>query len=155
MCVFDSVVQPKKVGSSIDRQYWAKGTGFGTGSTISSYTMHAVRAKHQLEEKYVSICFAILAEFLSVEDKNSGENGDEANGAKVKEGERELEAAKEGMEGEEVRDGEKEEKTEDFCSVEVVELLCRSCLLPSLASCLLNDSGNVSNNKSLYIEHCY
>lgn len=172
------MVQPKKVGSSVDKQYWAKGTGFGTGSTVSSYNMHALRAKHQLEEKYVSICFAILAEYLSVEEKKSSDNSSEGNGAKGKEGEKdeEEESVKEGVEDGPVKNGveegsikedlgegpikedlgeepvkesvdgeedmEKEEKTEDFCSVEVLELLCRSCLLPSLASCLLNDSGN-------------
>ena len=30
--------------------------------------------------------------------------------------------------------------TEDYCTVEVIELLCRSCMLPALASYLLNDS---------------
>ena len=128
--------QPKRVASSLGKQYWAKGTGFGTGSTASSYNMVAVQAKHKSEEKYVSICFAILADFLSwsplppppapsgVEDKGKGM----AVG-----GPEEAVFAPDG-------DGVGSIHVE-HCTVEVIELLCRSCVLPALASYLLNDSG--------------
>lgn len=153
----------------MDKQYWAKGTGFGTGSTTSSHTISAARAKHQLEEKYVSICFSILSEFLNVmEDKSVTENGgrasksptdtkveneEEADTSKKEEVETEKKKEKDGSEDNaSVPESEKKEVDEDvkeetarldFCTVEVVELLCRSCLLPTLATCLLNDSGTV------------
>ena len=105
------------MGSSLDKQYWAKGTGFGTGSTASSYNMIAVKAKHKSEEKYVIICFALLAEYLDwpcgIDDEEEEEEGE----------------------------GGVFFPNEDYCNVEMIELMCRSCLLPALASYLLNDSG--------------
>lgn len=47
-------------------QYWAKGTGFGTGSTLSAWNVDAMRAKQKSEEKYICLCFAILSEYLAV-----------------------------------------------------------------------------------------
>ena len=126
--------QPKKISSSVDKQYWAKGTGFGTGSTASSYNMLAVRAKHKSEEKYVSICFAILSEYLAWPKEGSG-------GA----------TAAAGGDGREAGEGVEEEEgvfvsplggsSMEYCTMEVIELLCKSCMLPALASYLLNDSG--------------
>lgn len=119
----------------MDKQYWAKGTGFGTGSTASSYNMIAVRAKHQSEEKYVSICFAILSNYLSwskpaaTGGKGSIVGGD---GSGDQEGE---------GEGESVFLLPAANPSADYCTVEVIELLCKSCMLPALASYLLNDSG--------------
>ena len=55
-----------RITTSADHHYWAKGTGFGTGSTTSNWNMEAITAKQKAEEKYVSLCFAILAEFLSL-----------------------------------------------------------------------------------------
>ncbi len=51
-----------------DRHYWAKGTGFGTGSTVSTWNMESMLAKKKEEEKYISLCFAILAEYLAQEE---------------------------------------------------------------------------------------
>lgn len=48
--------------------YWAKGTGFGTGSTLSAWNVDAMRAKQKSEEKYICLCFAILSEYLSVSE---------------------------------------------------------------------------------------
>lgn len=124
----------------MDKQYWAKGTGFGTGSTTSSYNMHAARAKHQMEEKYVSICFSILTEFLSLKDTHSDEKGSQTRIRE--EGGGGPEMAEESAEGEGVFKEEANE-AEEFCGVEVIEMLCKSCLLPALASYLLNDSGTV------------
>ena len=86
--------------------------------------MVAVRAKHKSEEKYVCVCFAILSEYLSC--RGGGRKGEEGGG-------------EEGEEGVFVTPGGG--GGEDYCTVEVIELLCRSCLLPALASYLLNDSG--------------
>lgn len=121
----------------MDKQYWAKGTGFGTGSTASSYNMVAVRAKHKSEEKYVCICFAILSEYLSTGQQEGG---------RAKEEEGEVEGTRgEGAEGEEggVFLPGPAPSSQEYCSVQVIEVLCRSCMLPALASYLLNDSGEL------------
>ena len=97
--------------SSSDRLYWAKGTGFGTGSTTSSWNIEATRVKKKLEEKYVTLCFAIIAEFLSTESEQE-DKGHELT-----------------------------TPTEMDGTSELVDMLSGSCLLPGLASYLLNDSG--------------
>ena len=61
--------------SHVDRHYWAKGTGFGTGSTTSNWDINATLAKKKVEEKYVSLCFAILAEYLSTGAEVKGQDG--------------------------------------------------------------------------------
>jgi len=143
----------------MDRQYWAKGTGFGTGSTASSHTISAARAKHQLEEKYASICFAIIADYLQVKGGcGSGESNEEGRATttspQVTEGEKRLDFKEDGDKvatGKESADCQDDEAV-DFCSVEVVDLLCSSCLLPSLATCLLNDSGETIHTMAGRIE---
>lgn len=97
--------------TSSDKQYWAKGTGFGTGSTASAWNMDAMIAEKKSEEKYINLCFAILAEFLQVEEEEE-ESGGEGS----------LCGSKDDWE-------------------ELVELLSSSCLLPTMASFLVNDSG--------------
>lgn len=147
MCALCSSLQPKKIASSMDKQYWAKGTGFGTGTTTSSYNMNAARTKHQLEEKYVGICFSILTEYFSLKAApSSGTGGDGTDVSGDGDGGPELVGG--GTDGEGVAKEEKE--VEGFCGVEVIELLCKSCLLPALASYLLNDSGT-NNTTILYI----
>ena len=128
-----STLHPKKIASSVDKEYWAKGTGFGTGSTASSYNMVAIRAKHKSEEKYVSICFAILSEYFSWNaDEGEGEGGRKV---RVQKGGEQKES------GEEVEEDFVFQSEVEYCTVEVVELLRKSCLLPALAAYLLNDSG--------------
>ena len=90
--------------------------------------MIAIRAKHKSEEKYVSICFAILTEYLSWSTPTEGDEG-EKGGASGGEEEEEEEGVFVSNEG--------------YCTVEVIEMLCRSCMLPALASYLLNDSGEL------------
>ena len=134
-CVLNSPLQPTRIASSVDKQYWAKGTGFGTGTTASSYNMTAARTKHQLEEKYVSICFTILTEFFSLKTAPSVEGGEGVDAPEV--------ADQVGWcaEGSGLDKDEEVKEDEDFCGVEVIETLCNSCMLPALASYLLNDSG--------------
>ena len=76
----------------------------------------AMIAKQKSEEKYVSLCFAILSEYLSLHDQ----------------------------EGEEV-DDDQPMPSQNYCTPELIELLSESCLLPALASYLLNDSGEYNN----------
>ena len=93
--------------------------------------MIAIRAKHKSEEKYVSICFAILCEYLSWPKEGAGKGtGGEAVGE-------EGGGEEEGVFLPPTAQG----SSAEYCTVEVIELLCKSCMLPALASYLLNDSG--------------
>ena len=51
--------------SGQNRLYWAKGTGFGTGSTASAWNVDAMKAKQKQEEKHTCLCFKILCEYFS------------------------------------------------------------------------------------------
>lgn len=57
-CVF--VLQPQvssgHVGGTTEEQqlYWAKGTGFGTGSTASGWDVEQALTKQRLEEEHVT-----------------------------------------------------------------------------------------------------
>ena len=147
--------------------------------------MEAMTAKQKAEEKYVSLCFAILAEFLSLGTAPlTGEGvGVKSEAAAVKSetgesvvtkseaGETAIEKSEAGEAatvkseaGEAVtvksEAGEaatvKSEAGEDavmkvhapidlpdYCTPELAELLSDSCLLPAMASYLLNDSGKI------------
>ena len=83
-----------------ERQYWAKGTGFGTGSTSSSWDMTAMMAHQQSKELLVTLCLVIMAEYLKPLCRE-----------------------------------------EDALPTGLLDLLTSSCLLPALATCLMNDSG--------------
>lgn len=47
-----------------DGRYWAKGTGFGTGSTTSNWDIDATFAKKKTQEKFIALCFTIMAEYM-------------------------------------------------------------------------------------------
>ncbi len=53
-----------KVITHDDGRYWAKGTGFGTGSTTSSWDIEATLAKRKAQEKFIALCFTIIAEYM-------------------------------------------------------------------------------------------
>ena len=183
-CTHSSQVHRPKVTTSSDHHYWAKGTGFGTGSTASNFNMEALTAKQKSEEKYVSLCFAILAEFLSlgtapphpgegvggVKDETAAVKGEasevkseasestpvkgeasESTPAKSEAGEAAAmkgEASEStGVKGEASEDAVMEVPSPldlpDYCTPELAELLSDSCLLPAMASYLLNDSGKL------------
>ena len=96
---------PVTITGAKERQYWAKGTGFGTGSTSSAWDMEAMLTKQQSEELLVSICFSALAGYLCWPSTPDAE------------------------------------QSEARLPASVMELLSESCLLPALASYLINDSG--------------
>ena len=132
-------------------------------------------AKQKAEEKYVSLCFAILAEFLSLGTAPlTGEGvGVKSETAAVKSeagesvvtkseaGETAIEKSEAG-EAATVKSEAGEAATvkseagedavmkvhapidlPDYCTPELAELLSDSCLLPAMASYLLNDSGKI------------
>ena len=99
-----AVPRPKHGMEPGHRLYWAKGTGFGTGSTTSTWNVDAMRARQKSEEKQVCLVFAILQECL---------------------------ARPEGC-------GQGEEPE---CGPALTDLLADSCLLPAIATYLVNDSS--------------
>ena len=104
----DAVPRPDRGGmGSRHRLYWAKGTGFGTGSTTSEWNMDAMRAKQKSEEKHVCLVFAILWECLA-RPEGCGQGA------------------------------------ESWCDSALADLLASSCLLPALATYLVNDSSKIS-----------
>ena len=135
--------------------------------------MEAITAKQKAEEKYVSLCFAILAEFLSlgtapphpeegvggVKDEAATVKGEASESTPAKSEAGEATAVK-GEAGESTAvKGEASEDTvmevpspldlPDYCTPELAELLSDSCLLPAMASYLLNDSGKLLPPESL------
>lgn len=51
-------------GSSAGQQYWAKGTGFGTGSTASSWDAEQALLRQKAEEDHVSALFHAVSAFF-------------------------------------------------------------------------------------------
>ena len=50
---------------SKEKQYWAKGTGFGTGSTSSYWDVGVLMEQQRSEELMVSVCCGILGGWLA------------------------------------------------------------------------------------------
>ncbi|XP_048586023.1 baculoviral IAP repeat-containing protein 6 isoform X2 [Nematostella vectensis] len=98
-----------------EKQYWAKGTGFGTGSTTSDWDVENAMKKQQAEEAHVTCMLQVLAAFIR------------PSGAQKMESLAEL-------------DYSPEYPGSDGIPVSVADLLSRSCLIPTLASYLRNDS---------------
>ncbi|KAK3562833.1 hypothetical protein QTP86_010625 [Hemibagrus guttatus] len=102
------------VVSADDQQlYWAKGTGFGTGSTASGWDVEQALNKQRLEEEHVTCLLQVLASYINpagcVCSGDSGlvDGGSHSNSA--------------------------------LPSV-LQELLSQSCLIPAMSSYLRNDS---------------
>ena len=49
-----SVCRDNDTGSGSERSYWAKGTGFGTGSTSSGWDVEQAMLKQKAEEEHVT-----------------------------------------------------------------------------------------------------
>ena len=49
-----SVYRDGEIGSANERNYWAKGTGFGTGSTSSGWDVEQAMLKQRAEEEHVT-----------------------------------------------------------------------------------------------------
>ncbi|XP_048392897.1 baculoviral IAP repeat-containing protein 6 isoform X1 [Stegostoma tigrinum] len=100
--------------STEDQQlYWAKGTGFGTGSTASGWDVEQALTKQRLEEEHVTCLLQVLASYINPGGSNfSGE----------------------------VQLGESRGHNNNALPSVLVELLSQSCLIPAMSSYLRNDS---------------
>lgn len=63
VCVFGQPQTPSHSGVSSEEQqlYWAKGTGFGTGSTASGWDVEQALMKQRLEEEHVTCLLQVGA----------------------------------------------------------------------------------------------
>ncbi|XP_012868979.1 PREDICTED: baculoviral IAP repeat-containing protein 6, partial [Dipodomys ordii] len=94
--------------------YWAKGTGFGTGSTASGWDVEQALTKQRLEEEHVTCLLQVLASYIN---PVSGAVNGEASSSPESRG----------------------QNSNALPSV-LLELLSQSCLIPAMSSYLRNDS---------------
>uniref|UniRef100_H0ZEY7 Dual E2 ubiquitin-conjugating enzyme/E3 ubiquitin-protein ligase BIRC6 n=1 Tax=Taeniopygia guttata TaxID=59729 RepID=H0ZEY7_TAEGU len=94
--------------------YWAKGTGFGTGSTASGWDVEQALTKQRLEEEHVTCLLQVLASYINPAGSTSNE---------------EAQTSHEG----------RGQNSSALPSI-LLELLSQSCLIPAMSSYLRNDS---------------
>ncbi|ELK27335.1 Baculoviral IAP repeat-containing protein 6 [Myotis davidii] len=94
--------------------YWAKGTGFGTGSTASGWDVEQALTKQRLEEEHVTCLLQVLASYIN---PMCGAINGEAQSSHESRG----------------------QNSNALPSV-LLELLSQSCLIPAMSSYLRNDS---------------
>ncbi|KYO23913.1 baculoviral IAP repeat-containing protein 6 isoform B [Alligator mississippiensis] len=94
--------------------YWAKGTGFGTGSTASGWDVEQALTKQRLEEEHVTCLLQVLASYIN--PAGSSSNGDSQTSHEAR-----------------------GQNSNALPSV-LLELLSQSCLIPAMSSYLRNDS---------------
>ncbi|XP_036815670.1 baculoviral IAP repeat-containing protein 6 isoform X7 [Oncorhynchus mykiss] len=101
-------------GTSEEQQlYWAKGTGFGTGSTASGWDVEQALTKQRLEEEHVTCLLQVLASYINP-------------AGCVSHGESPT--------------GESRGHNSNALPTVLQELLSQSCLIPAMSSYLRNDS---------------
>ncbi|XP_018120699.1 baculoviral IAP repeat-containing protein 6 isoform X6 [Xenopus laevis] len=93
--------------------YWAKGTGFGTGSTASGWDVEQALTKQRLEEEHVTCLLLVLASYINP-------SGCAING--------------------ETQISESRGQNSNALPSVLLELLSQSCLIPAMSSYLRNDS---------------
>lgn len=94
------------------QQYWAKGTGFGTGSTTSSWDAEQALLRQKSEEEHVTCLLQVIASYINP-------------GGKMP---KDFDAASFGW------------HRHNLLPDVVPELLSQSCLVPAISSYLRNDS---------------
>ncbi|XP_050170295.1 baculoviral IAP repeat-containing protein 6 isoform X1 [Myiozetetes cayanensis] len=94
--------------------YWAKGTGFGTGSTASGWDVEQALTKQRLEEEHVTCLLQVLASYINPAGSASNEESQTSHEGRA-------------------------QNSSSLPSV-LLELLSQSCLIPAMSSYLRNDS---------------
>ncbi|XP_028323473.1 baculoviral IAP repeat-containing protein 6 isoform X3 [Gouania willdenowi] len=95
--------------------YWAKGTGFGTGSTASGWDVEQALTKQRLEEEHVTCLLQVLASYINPAGSSSCHSADACSSDSRSHNSPALPAV-------------------------LQELLSQSCLIPAMSSYLRNDS---------------
>lgn len=109
----EAAEQPIGVSDDRSHVYWAKGTGFGTGSTSKSWDVEQALLRQKTEEEHVTVFLQVLSSYINPGDRVAASNpadtmSDDTN-------------------------------TMELPTV-FFELLQQSCLIPALSSYLRNDS---------------
>lgn len=108
--------------------YWAKGTGFGTGSTQQSWNVEQALVRQRTEEEHVTVLLQVLASYM-----NPGEKWPPEEGAA------------------ESTDREDSDDSHDL-PAEFIDLIANSSLVPAICSYLRNDSVlDMSRHIPLYV----
>uniref|UniRef100_A0A3Q3KMW9 Dual E2 ubiquitin-conjugating enzyme/E3 ubiquitin-protein ligase BIRC6 n=1 Tax=Monopterus albus TaxID=43700 RepID=A0A3Q3KMW9_MONAL len=103
-------------GTNEEQQlYWAKGTGFGTGSTASGWDVEQALTKQRLEEEHVTCLLQVLASYINPAGSSSCQSTDASSA---------------------------DSRAHNSSALPAVlqELLSQSCLIPAMSSYLRNDS---------------
>ncbi|KAJ8724125.1 hypothetical protein PYW07_008105 [Mythimna separata] len=109
--------------------YWAKGTGFGTGSMQQSWNVEQALVRQRTEEEHVTVLLQVLASYMNPGEKWPPEEG-----------------AAETTD----RDGDSDD-THDL-PAEFIDLVANSSLVPAICSYLRNDSVlDMSRHIPLYV----
>ncbi|XP_054979501.1 baculoviral IAP repeat-containing protein 6 isoform X6 [Sorex araneus] len=105
---------PSPAPTEEQQLYWAKGTGFGTGSTASGWDVEQALTKQRLEEEHVTCLLQVLASYIN---PVSGTVSGEAQASPESGG-----------------------QNSSALPPVLLELLSQSCLIPAMSSYLRNDS---------------
>ncbi|XP_047034012.1 baculoviral IAP repeat-containing protein 6 isoform X2 [Helicoverpa zea] len=109
--------------------YWAKGTGFGTGSTQQSWNVEQALVRQRTEEEHVTVLLQVLASYMNPGEKWPPEEG----------------AAETGP-----RPGDADDAHD--LPAEFIDLVANSSLVPAICSYLRNDSVlDMSRHIPLYV----
>ncbi|ESN99491.1 hypothetical protein HELRODRAFT_113622 [Helobdella robusta] len=132
--------------------YWAKGTGFGTGSTASNWDAEQLLAKQKCEEEHVTSLLLVLASFISprtssVSSSSSLNNFESrlssrpdllTSSSKTKSSFSNQSSGADLQRS--VVAGESSSENSNYLPAGLPALLSQSCLVPALSSYLRNDS---------------
>ncbi|XP_054725362.1 baculoviral IAP repeat-containing protein 6 isoform X3 [Anastrepha obliqua] len=107
------------LGTSDDKghMYWAKGTGFGTGSTAQSWNVEQALLRQKSEEEHVTVLLQVLSSYINPGDK--------------------IPAA---LQSDEIMAYHEISEVSGELPALFLVLLQQSCLIPALSSYLRNDS---------------
>ena len=118
--------RPALVGEEKNQQYWAKGTGFGTGSTMSNWDSEQTMMRKKSEEEHVTCLIQVLASFINP-----------SGGQTAAPDESTVFAA----DGAGAFAAEESEESKGALPSGFAELMTSSCLVPAVCAYLRNDSG--------------
>lgn len=107
--------------------YWAKGTGFGTGSTAQSWDVETALQKKRAEEENVTCLLQVLSSYINPQVSKSTLGDDKAM---------DTSSTPPGS----TTTGNAEEQPECFLPGDMATLLKNSCLFSAISGYLRNDS---------------
>uniref|UniRef100_A0A2C9JJC5 Dual E2 ubiquitin-conjugating enzyme/E3 ubiquitin-protein ligase BIRC6 n=1 Tax=Biomphalaria glabrata TaxID=6526 RepID=A0A2C9JJC5_BIOGL len=117
-----SLSQPEE---KTQQHYWAKGTGFGTGSTTSSWDAEQALLRQKGEEEHVACLLQVLASYM---------NPNNSLTMKL------TPSLHQDSDSPQTLAPAEEESHQNLIPESLAELLSQSCLVPALSSYLRNDS---------------